>query len=75
MLGVIYFLNQLGRGEVGTGYYGYVSPTGKSALRKLLHNYAMSASEKTHTTVYSHKSMLNDSTHIECAVHSMRFRL
>lgn len=29
--------------------------------------------EKTHIAVYLHKNMLNDSTHIECVVQSMKF--
>ena len=33
----------------------------------------LNASEKIHTIVYLHKSMLNDRTHNEYVVHSMRF--
>ena len=60
--------------EFGTGYHGYTSPTGKEALRKWQRKLLLSASDKIHATVYLHKSMLNDSTHIGYVVHSMQFR-
>lgn len=60
--------------QVGTGCHGYASPTGKEALRKWQCKLLLSASEEIHTTVYSHKSMLIDSTHIWYIMNSMWFR-
>ena len=39
----------------------------------MLKNYSLVRSEKIHTSVYLHKSMLNESIHIAYVVHNIRF--
>lgn len=56
------------------GYHGGASAERLWESSVRITSSLTSAFEQIHTIIYLHKSILNHSTHVECVVHSMKFR-